>query len=164
MRRHLFALALIAVCGWIAPGAQARAAERSVSAVSHGVRITLNASTGPYQRDHFVDAAVRVTNVSRSKLRLYGYPATCWWNGSGGSNPLVLVRSQSGAIVFPPRAKTRLHCPAPRPFALYPHRSVRQMLYIPARGPWLQASVKLLWSRRGSTITVSSPRLKIIVR
>ena len=164
MRRRLVALALATACCSFAVSTDAAPAQRKVSRVSHGVRITLTARPGPYPRNVIVAAAVRVTNVSRRTIRLYGYPATCWWNGSGGSNPLVLVRSGSGAIVFPPKPVKKIHCPAPRPFALPPHHSRRQMLYVPARGPWLQGSVKLLATHSRRSITVSSPRLRIRVR
>lgn len=167
MRRLLLATALaIAFSAVATPSRSAPATALTVSSRAYGLRITLSVPNITYTREHFVDARVIVRNFSRKTVHLYGYPATCWWNGYGGSNPLVIERGGSGSIVFPPPLPRTVSCPRPHLYSLYPGRTVNPMLYIPARGRWLEASVRIAVPHGHAlrAVTVSSPRLKISIQ
>jgi hypothetical protein len=140
------------------------AAPLSVSGRGWGVRITLSLPTASYRRDWWVDARVRVTNISRRAVVLSGFPQTCDSSGYNGSNPIVYERTGAGRTVYPPKARHIVPCRPPIPFAMKPGQTVQQLLYVPARAPYLSASVLLLAqgkNKRRIVLHVATPRIRI---
>ena len=138
---------------------QAKARSRSVTTVSHGVRLTLIVPARSYTRGEIIGAVVRTRNISRHTIRLDGYPSWCWAANYSGSNPIIVVFNGAGKTVFPPRTPKSPHCSAVRPYVLRPGRAIRTFLYVPARGSWLMASVRLV-----HRVKVRTSRLKIHLR
>lgn len=140
------------------------AAALSTTGRGHGVRITLSVPIGSYRRGWWVDATVRVTNISGRPVILRGYPQTCDSSGYNGSNPIVYERTSTGRTLYPPKARHIVPCRPPMPFTLRPGQTASQLLYVPARAPYLSASVVLLASGprgRRAVVHVGTPRLHI---
>lgn len=139
----------------------------ATSGRGYGARITLSLPNSVYQREEWIDAAVRVRNVSRRPIYVNGYPQTCWTAGYNGANPVVVEQTAGGRTIYPPKARHVVACNRPVPFPVMPGRSVRQMIYAPARAPYLFASVLLKVRGKHGKLTavrIRTPRVRIKIR
>lgn len=166
MRPPLLSLLLLLLTSAIPTSASAPARQASVAGQGYGARVTLSVPKTSYRRDWYIDAAVRVRNISRRAIYLNGYPQTCWRKEYNGNNPIVQELTRKGRTVYPPRLKRTIPCRPPHRFRVPPRRSVRQLIYAPARAPYLVASVLLQTKGRYGrwrTVRVKTHRLHITV-
>lgn len=139
----------------------------SVSSTARGVRISLSVPKQLYHRGSWIDAVVKVKNVSRAQVRLNGYPQSCWEQASNGANPTVQEQDPKGRWVYPPKLAHVPPCRPPAPFTIRPGKTVRTLIYAPARAQYLIAVVSLrVRGRHGKSraVAVRTPRLHILVQ
>src|SRR5579884_488616 len=134
--------------------------KQSVTAESHGIRLTLAVPRHSYPDNALVRFGLRLENTTNHTIEVLEQPRVC-----GYPNPGIDVLTAAGQIVYPPALVPfpAMSCPPPIGTRLAPHHAIKRRLLVILRDQSLRgtASLERMAGGTASYFTLQTPRIAV---